>query len=350
MRWFVVIPGALVPAALANDVLSAFANRSLAAQLAHARLSNEPSLVAGATHWSWIWHQYGGIGQPITAPYAWRALNHSSAVEAHSEVALHHADPVHFAFARDHLIVKSLTPTPVTATEAQALAADAEPAVRDAGATLRVVGASHWFLSFRPDWSLDTVPLDAALAESVSDVMPAGSDASRWRKLLNDVQIGWHQHAVNAAREERGDRTINSLWLHGGGVWRSLPRAPFAAIASNGPVLRGWALASGLAPASLFKDDATPPARGDVLSLWRDLLEPARFEAWGDWLAALQDIEARLASLLRRSLDAGYRELVLVLCGRQQVRRVTLSAHDRYAFWRRSSMSSVFAEAGFPLR
>ncbi len=342
MRWFVVIPGALVPAALANDVLAAFTNRSLAAQLAHARLLDEPTLAAGATHWNWLWHQFGGAGQPVTAPYAWRALNHL----ADSEISQHHADAVHFAFARDHLIVKSLAPAPINATEAQALAEDAEPAVRDAGATLRVVDASHWFLSFRPDWLLDTVPLDAALAESVSDVMPIGSDASRWRKLLNEVQIGWHQHVVNAAREERGDRTINSLWLHGGGVWRTLPRAPFAAIASNDPVLRGWALASGLAPSSLFEDDALPPARGDVLSMWRELLEPARFEAWGDWLASLQTIEARLASLARRSFESGYRELVLILCGTQQVRRVTLSVRDRYAIWRRASMSSVFAETG----
>lgn len=39
-----------------------------------------------------------------------------------------------------------------------------------------------------------------------------------WRKLLNEIQMIWHEHPVNTARAEEGKPPINGVWLYGGGV------------------------------------------------------------------------------------------------------------------------------------
>lgn len=37
-----------------------------------------------------------------------------------------------------------------------------------------------------------------------------------WRKLLNEIQMVWHSHPVNAERALRGLPPVNNLWLYGG--------------------------------------------------------------------------------------------------------------------------------------
>src|SRR5690606_18290880 len=73
------------------------------------------------------------------------------------------------------------------------------------------------------------------------------------------LQMLWFDHPVNQAREARGLRPINSLWLYGG------------------------AAPSALAPA------ATVPQQS--LRVFRDLLGPALVQDWGSWLQALGHLD-----------------------------------------------------------
>nr|MCU0950334.1 hypothetical protein [Burkholderiaceae bacterium] len=109
MRWSVVVPGALIPAPIAADVIGAAlrdAPLRLAAPLARAQVDAAidvaPACV-GAAHLDWLWRRFAGETRaqaaPVTAPYAWRALDAATPPPA----ALWQADPVHFAFARDHV-------------------------------------------------------------------------------------------------------------------------------------------------------------------------------------------------------------------------------------------------------
>jgi hypothetical protein len=41
--------------------------------------------------------------------------------------------------------------------------------------------------------------------------------AKKWRQMQNEIQMIWHDHPVNAARMERGELPINSVWLQGVG-------------------------------------------------------------------------------------------------------------------------------------
>ncbi len=348
MRWFVVVPGALVPETYAHEVLAAAAAPRLARRLARAARGDETigNETACLPHLDWLWSAFGGQARtPVTAPYAWRALNGDSAIKASAESQLWFCEPVHFALARDRLLIAPLD-APLAVDEAQALAAAAAEAAREAGASLRLLDHARWFLQVDPPWQLDTVALAAAFGRPAVEVLPTGPDAARWRKLLNEIQMRWHAHPVNAAREARGAAAANALWLHGGGVWKPLPRAPVATVLSDDPTLRGWALAAGLAPSALLDADGTPPANGDSLSLWEGLQDSAYAGNWDKWRALLPRFEQVLESVCERAFASGFASVELLLAGRFRARRFTLGERDAWRVWRRAQLAELLREAG----
>jgi len=343
MRWTVVVPGGLLPSPIAADVLAGAATPWLARMLARAQPEPAVTVAAGgAPHLAWLWQQFGGTGEPVTAPYALRALDDDADLGAQCW----HIDPVHFAFAREHLLVAPLDDAPAPDEEA-VLARHLQAALDEQAAAAAPTlhrQRGHWLLTLERPWSMQATPLEGALGQSAHEHWPAGTDAATWRKLLTDVQMRWHQEQLNDEREARGNKTINALWLHGGGSWAALPARPFAAVADADPVLRGWALASGL-PREALHDSAAVAARGDTVSICRDLLVPAQFEAWGQWLGQLAQLEATLRQLHETCFAAGYDELALVLCGRRQVRIARLRRGDSWRLWRRVPLTPLFAEA-----
>jgi hypothetical protein len=110
-------------------------------------------------------------------------------------------------------------------------------------------------------------------------------------------------------------------------------------------VLRGWALAAGLAPSALLPADATPNAKGDVLSVWDGLQSSAAVEDWGAWLELLPKFERMLDSLCARAFGAGFASIDLVLAGGRGTRRFALGTHDGWRFWKRAKLSELLREA-----
>lgn len=343
MRYFVVVPGALVPASLAPALTAPLPASAFMARLQRGRsvvLRMDDGRVA--PHLAWLWSRFGGTGTPVTAPYAWRAL--APARNLPEESALWHADLVHFALARDHLLVTALHDAPPTPEEVETLAAEAAAAAASHGAALHVADGAHWFMSFDPPWSLQTVPLAAALGSSAFDSMPTGTDAPRWRRLLTEIQMRWHALPLNEWREAAGRPTINGLWLHGGGVWRPLPARPFAAVARGDPVLRGWALASGLAPEALAREDEPPAPTGDALALYEHLVAAFTTEDWERWRRDFERLADALAAQCERAFARGFECVTLALAGRAMLRLVEMRAADRLRLWRRAPLAELLAE------
>lgn len=155
------------------------------------------------------------------------------------------ADFVHLAPDRDQLV---FMPQGVLETRSEELAALA-------AAFNSLYGADGWALELMPQgraYLCCPRPLEVVTAEpgaiagqAVLAYMPAGADAPRLKQLMNEVQMLFHTHPVNQAREDTGRPLINSLWLWGGG---SLPetraRRP-RAVVGDLPLLRGLALWSG---------------------------------------------------------------------------------------------------------
>jgi hypothetical protein len=345
MRWTVVVPGALLPSPIAADVVSAATMPWLGAALARAQVDDDRPAVDDtlAPHLHWLWRQFGGTGEPVTAPYALRALD----PEAEPGAQCWHVDPVHFSFARDRMLVAELDDPP-SGAEADLLAGHLRSALDEFGASagpkLHVRG-SRWLLSLERGWSLRTTPLDGALGQSALDHWPVGADAAVWRRLLTDLQMRWHSEPLNEAREARGAAAVNAVWLHGGGAWSPLPARPFGAVASSDPVLRGWVLASGVPAHALHDEGELPAVRADVVSIRGELLAPAQFEAWGQWIERLAQLDQRLRDLQQGCFAAGGDELRLVLAGRRRARIARLRRRDAWRLWRKAPLAPLLAEA-----
>jgi hypothetical protein len=191
---------------------------------------------------------------------------------------------------------------------------------------------------------LQAAPLDVALGESVQPHLPQGEDAAAWRLLLTEVQIAWHHHPVNAARDERGAAPVNGLWLHGGGRHAALPASGLAQVAAHDPAVRGWAQAAGAAIVTEgIEIDAGDSTRGDALTLWPDLFEACKADAWGGWLPLAAQFDGWLGALAQRAFARGA-SIELVLAGRSQTRTLRLASGDRWRPWRRNALAPLFSE------
>lgn len=326
MHVTLLLPGALLPREVVGALQEPLAQTTLAAVLARAELVGDTA-ADGPAHLAWLAEHLFHRPTPLaTGPYAYAALTGAS-----SGTPLWHADPVHVELARDHLFLAPLADTPSDAEAAALLGVANELAASCDASFLRADG--HWFLKTARPWALQAAPLAAALGQPLHAVLPAGDDVQRWNRLLTEIQMAWHDHPVNAARESRGEATINSVWLHGGGRWQRLADTAFTAVQSDAPEWRGAAWAASL---PMCGPGCTTP--DGALVVWTELLAPRLLQDWSQWLATLQVIDHRLAALTR---VAG---VDLVLTGDGIVRRLMARAGDRLKFWRSRTLEQALAQ------
>src|SRR5450631_2039106 len=325
MIWTLLVPGGLLPAPAAPALVRAMQAPGLVRAIVEARRG--PSLVAaedgaGAAHWAWLARAFvPAAGWPVTAPYAWHALAPATGGAPAPQAGwFAHCDPVHMSIARDHFVVSDLGATPLGADDAQELLALANEAAAPQGLAFAIRGG-YWFLLCGQDLQLQACPLDAVLGQSAQDRLPTGSDARRWRVLLNEIQMRWHASAVNERREQQDARVVNGLWIHGAGRWRALPVSAVTrlhadpAFDDDEPVVRGWLDAA-----------ATAGAAGDgTLSIYRGMYRSYAHQAWESWLAGLGALQQRLEQDLARARACGATRLDLVLCGARETRTLRVA-------------------------
>ncbi len=262
--------------------------------------------------------------------------------------------PVSLHVGLDHLVLQSSQALDLTDAESRALFDDAVAWLAPEPVRLSWVSVECWRLAeLAPDKTLFSSLRGAsshrACGRNIDVWLPQGAGARGWRRLVNEVQMRWHTHPVNAARLARGAPVINGLWLEGPAP---VPLgSTFSVVASGDPVLTGLARASnaqlvdpadtaGLAGAlqSARKSSQTvlvdadfwrpahlddgPQARTDA---WRC------FDDWFDWFA--QDL------LMGHPLP-----IEVVLTGNQRCKTLRPSPWGRLMFWRRASMRHLLTD------
>ena len=145
--------------------------------------------------------------------------------------------------------------------ESDALFEAVAPLWAGSGFSALPLDPTRWRIWLPADASPLSISPEAVSGRPLADWWPGGDAMRAWRRLANEIQMTWHEHPVNEAREERGLPPINGLWLYGGGKgWR--PRKPEA----------GWRVID-------------------------SLVEPFACGSWGDWVAALPALSVALQSL-----------------------------------------------------
>lgn len=325
MHFTLLVAGALLPSELAVALTASLDTPNLKTRLSRATLAGRPVSSEGAgAHFGWLANNLFGQPAPApTAPYA-----HAQLTGAAAPGFVWHADPVHMQAASDHLIVQSLGTDAPTSTESSAMVAVANELAQNTGCQLIDVG-ERWFLLSEHDWQIDTRPLSAVDETAVE--IPGGRDAQIWNRLHNEIQMAWHAHEVNAQREAKGARTINALWLHGGGRWKRLPPIAFSQVHSDAAELQGAAQAAGArgAPASTRLTD-------NALVVLDDAWVSRQRQDWSAWLRAITDLDRTLVAHAADTID-------LIFCG-DTLRTFESRPSDRYKPWRRRTLAQAITE------
>lgn len=248
--------------------------------------------------------------------------------------------PVHIHAARDHLVLVHPDQLDLRADEATALRAAIDELLTESGIALETPTPARWYLPEATFGPLEaTTPLRAA-GRNIDIWLQAGARARDWRRLQNEIQMTWHDHPVNEAREAAGRIPVNSVWLHGGGTMQAVPKLADTVLA-NDAFLTGLALAGGSRAAALparFIDVAQAdagPANGSVMALLEHASESYLAADWHQWLMHMHALDTEwFAPALDALADGRLQALTLVLSGENHFAEFTVRRADLRKFWR----------------
>lgn len=206
------------------------------------------------------------------------------------------AELVHLALGTDQATLLPPDQLDLRPEEGQALYQLAAPLIAEHGFGVEVVDPARWRLRL-PDGLAPRSASPAAVAGQRLDAWWQHDAATRpWRRLLNEIQMAWHEQPVNEARAARGVAPVNGLWLYGG----ALPWSPAAA-----------------SPAHVLDGLHTPQREGD----------------WGCWLDALARLDAEHLAPLADARHAPRQPVELLLLGADRRARLTLKPRTGLAKW-----------------
>lgn len=195
--------------------------------------------------------------------------------------------------------------------EAEALVGDFNQVFRGAGVRLARGRSSLLLLISDVPLGIATSAPEEVLGQDLLALMPRGVDARRVRRLMSEIEMWLHEHAVNEHRRARAALPITGLWLWGGGATQ-LPL----------PAVRGWTAGSDPLFAAFQVHSQYPAAAGSGVVVIDDSPGTAGWaRAEEEWL------EPALAALRAGRVQ----QLELSAGGRC----FSVSARGRWRFWRR---------------
>ncbi|HEY9199364.1 MAG TPA: hypothetical protein VIR60_08360 [Gammaproteobacteria bacterium] len=326
-----LIPGLLGP--LAGMDARAFIARhcpTLAILLSRAQGTHEPA-DTDALRYRLLGY---ALSESHDRPDAW--LSYQFDTGAVAPGALLRADPVHLRANQSGLVLFDAENLHVTAAEARALADTFNQHYAAEGLRLELPTPTRGYLHLSRQPDLRTTPLTRALGRDVDACLPTGPEAPQWHRFLNEVQMLFHTHPVNQAREARGQPMINSLWLWGGGRPLTATASDWRQVWCHDAALRGLAWLNGIR-ASEPSSDAHAWLReavGDRHLMYVDGLRHAG--AYADlesWSAQMERWEHDWFAPLTQALRQGQLKELRLYPDDGRLYRV--SRWDLWKFWRK---------------
>jgi len=247
-----------------------------------------------------------------------------------------HADPVHLRAERDALLLLDARHFALEADPARALVDALNTHFTPGGVRFFAPAPTRWYVRVDRVPNISTWPLRAAAGRSIDALLPYGSEALAWHRMVNELQMLLHAHAVNEMRESAGLPAINSVWFWGGGVLPAVASGRFIGVWGDDPLARGLAHAARL-PCAPLPDGADQWLAQSEAGKHVILLALPEVQSREALLAAEQLWFAPLVrALKRRQLSA----LTLVAEDGGTAARFELRAADLWKFWRRTPLQA----------
>lgn len=329
-----VVPDLFLPKEIAADVCADLPLPALEKLLARA----QPEPLSAESLEAWLCEAFGVDGQAI-AP----VTLHADGMEPGSSYWLR-ADPVHLRLQRDQLILQP--DVPLSPDEAAQLCAGLNTHFTGDGLRFLAPHPQRWYLRLDAEPGMLTRPLAQVAGRNIHAHLPQGPNALRWHGVFNEIQMLFHEHAVNQAREERGELPVNSVWLWGGGQSVKPLLRPFAGVYGDSPLAAAFAQAAGIPSAALPDDvrDCAGEEEGEVLLVWEGLRRAIQCGDLHAWRASLQHFERCCVAPLMETLRAGrIARLTLDVPDSGIARRFVLTRGAAWKLWRRAKPFTHYA-------
>lgn len=262
----IVLPGALPDAAIAPELANHIQKMAprFTEWLGRAQAQIVPALPGDTfctpyEYWLLRSHGYAADAGQRAASGLSAVLAHQSGTSVAADQPLWLGQLVHVAPARDGAALIPANELEITQEEAAALYESAAPYIPESGFAAVPFDTQHWALTPPHGYQPDCASPALVSITSVNDWWTQDPEGRPWRRLVNELQMLWFDHPVNQAREARGLRPVNSVWLYGGGRPAQLSSAP--------------ALDTG------------------SLRVVRGLHGPALVQDWGSWLQELERLD-----------------------------------------------------------
>ncbi|MGQ0526160.1 MAG: phosphoglycerate mutase [Betaproteobacteria bacterium] len=262
------------------------------------------------------------------------------------------ADPVHLRAHRHQLLLADSSAFDISQGEADILTQALNAHFDSEAFRFRAPSPERWYLRLDSLPQIGTTMLDDVAGTSIDPCLPKGPDALHWHRIMNEIQMLFHENPVNEAREARGELPINGVWLWGGGRSTAVRGRHFSNVTSDEPLASALAERADIPTAVLPADGRTwldaghDAERGpSALVVLNSLTAPARRGDVNGWRNALAELETRWIAPLLAALKKGrFQELVLVAPGNSGCARFELTRSQLFRFWRaRRPLASYLA-------
>lgn len=252
--------------------------------------------------------------------------------------------PAHIQISSTHPSLADPRALQLDEADARALYDAARPYFEELGKPLLYGAPGLWFVR-ADDWAtLSTASPDSVVNQNLGDWLPEGDRARDYRRLQNEIQMLWHQHPVNAAREARGLPAVNSYWCWAGASASASAAAPAQAApllaVTGGPSWLQSLAAPAWRQATVDQVLAAPGSAHPGVVVVPDLIAPGQASEWAEWLAAFEQIDRQwCAPLLAALQDRRVQRVHLLLSHRESWLEVSGTRLAQRKFWRKPNLN-----------
>ena len=137
-------------------------------------------------------------------------------------------DPCFMVADRDQLVLAKTGDMDLSLQEAKQLAEEIKQFYSQCNEeifwTIKVLSAERWYLISDKPITIDSVPPEKVLGQSVKPYLfrAKNKEQREWLNLFNEFQMILHQSPINKIRQKNNKLPINSLWFWGQSEYTSL--------------------------------------------------------------------------------------------------------------------------------
>lgn len=255
-------------------------------------------------------------------------------------------DPVHLSPDRDGLILIDSSQFVLNQHDSLAVAAEVGLVLREYGWNLEAPHSHRWYIHFDDKPDITTTDIAAAAGQDINHLLPVGTDAKQFHKLMNEIQMQLHGSDVNREREAKGEVAVNSVWFWGLGELPDVLERRWSIVYADNEFIKGLAVLSAT-PYRSVPDEITVildniPEKTELLVVLDDCHAPAQYQDLEQWRHVLLKLEKDWLAGLPEALGTGLLDEVSIVTPGSafHLNRMALKK-----FWRRPKTLGFFTAA-----